>query len=360
VLDERVDIPGPGEPLRVNIENRSNFADLSEYAITWSLGGKQTPVAGSCAARGRGFLEIRTGEPVARGDVLTLTFGDPRGFECFSCRLPIGERVPSQSASSERTGAGWSVEPISGALTSPALVTGGPYPCIVPLRGGDGQLAPEPVTPFIPLCTDWKATRVKVSDAATRVEGSCGDVSGWYEVAPGEGGLAFRYRFTVARDINPRQWGIVFGLSPECDTLSWERNAFWSDYPQGHIGRPSGTAKGAAPVSPPAMYGRTEPTWSWESEGNELGTNDFRATRTDIRRVSLTAADGRGLTVESDGRHAARAWMSPTGPMLLVAGYNNAGAEGFFAGQSAHLRRPLKAGDVIEDSFLIRFDAPER
>ena len=59
------------------------------------------------------------------------------------------------------------------------------------------------------------------------------------------------YRLDVLADIDPRQWGLVFTLPLEFDTLRWVRDAQWRWYPDDHIGRPAGLRPrrpgGAAP-----------------------------------------------------------------------------------------------------------------
>ena len=54
---------------------------------------------------------------------------------------------------------------------------------------------------------------------------------------------------------------------------------------------------------------RTKPDWSWSKDGNELGSNDFRSTKENIRWASLTSLEGPGIKVVSDGSQHARAWV---------------------------------------------------
>jgi hypothetical protein len=50
-----------------------------------------------------------------------------------------------------------------------------------------------------------------------------------------------------------------------------------------------------------------------------------------------------------------RAWVEGNAIWLLVAYYNNPGAERFFRSHAAAEDRPLKPGDVVEDTIFIEW-----
>ena len=83
------------------------------------------------------------------------------------------------------------------------------------------------------------------SGAEVRVEGEYAEAKGFYEITFATTGMiSMRYRFTVTNKgrCDPRQIGLVFTLPGDCQTLSWRRKAYWTGYPDDHIGRPRGSA----------------------------------------------------------------------------------------------------------------------
>jgi hypothetical protein len=134
----------------------------------------------------------------------------------------------------------------------------------------------------------------------------------------------------------PEKWreiGVGFLLDPELDSLSWERIALWSAYPDDHIGRPAGTALRMAPGTQREEY-RERPVHPWSLDTKDFflfgqGSGrpddqppvpmDFRATKEQILRYALTDRRGQsGVVVTSDGSLAARAVAHGDGTTTLV------------------------------------------
>jgi hypothetical protein len=59
--------------------------------------------------------------------------------------------------------------------------------------------------------------------------------------------------------------------------------------------------------------------------------------------------------VVSEAKHHVRAWVEGDTVRLLVACYNNPGAERFFRSHAAQEDRPLKPGDVIQDTIWLEW-----
>src|SRR5262249_3197951 len=63
--------------VRVPVQNRYSFTDLSELKCEWSLGGKQGRVTCKVPPGSRGEIEIPLPRGTTNGSLLTLRFYDP-------------------------------------------------------------------------------------------------------------------------------------------------------------------------------------------------------------------------------------------------------------------------------------------
>jgi hypothetical protein len=373
--------------LKIPIENRYNFSNLSEVKIDWVIGSEKGIATADIPPRTNGTLEIHLAKPTVAGESLELNFTDPRGFVCETEFLkvqtspdsgtapvmtPVSIQEPDSSGEFHSAHTRFHVDHQSGAFAIDAngkQIINGMGLVLLPLNqdsGSDGGVAGNDyhnhILPFTPCCTDWKLKSVTVDSTKTklRIEGSYTEASGAYTLQfTTDGGIILNYAFTTAKAIKPRQWGVVFTLPSSFDTLGWERNAQWTAYPADHIGRPVGTAK-ANPIHRDAVeQPRLVMSNPWALDTMDLGSNDFRSTKFHIRRVSLCDGDGRGLEIKSDGSASARAWVDGSTIHLLIAGYHTGGSDGFYAGQFASERRPLAAGAMIQGGFILHLLDPK-
>lgn len=392
----RVCIPPAGQPVMLLVENRSDFSNLSEFNVSWTSGRESGQVTANIPPRREGMLEIPVKRTIQSGELLELKFGDPRGFTADTYRLtfvepamavqdvaPVAPGAPAWAANHadarptlQKTDAhyvvtsgacSWKVNRRTGQIDEATVagrpvIAGGPVLAIVPLalEGEDIAWAMDDGL-LNPTCRDWQCEEVVPHEYAGRVTIQ---VKGRYKEA--RGGYTLRmdhtnrlwihYFFKSEIACHPRQVGMVLTLPASCDRLSWQRDARWSVYPPDHIGRPKGQASAWRGDGRPVIDDRTPPPWPWSLDSNRLGTRDFRATRTKCREAALTAEDGPGVRMSSDGRQAVRCWVGQEGIHMLVAEYSRATSEPYLNKWARHFRderRRIVKDSVIEDMICL-------
>ena len=168
------------------------------------------------------------------------------------------------------------------------------------------------------------------------------------------GSMIVRYDLTSDVNINPRQWGMVFGLSRDVQNLAWDRKGLWSIYPEDHIGRTHGKAVPFVTGAYHEPAFGAKPKGPWKDDANALGSNDFRSSKENIYWASLTNDHGQGIRVEGKGKTTVRAWVDGDRIALLVAGFSTGGGDLFFSSHYRNERRPLKRGDRFQGTATIR------
>jgi beta-galactosidase len=377
-----VPVPAVGQPVRVEVENRCQFSDLGEMRFEWKLGKQSGTATVWAPPGGKGVLEIPVQDELS-GRLLNLRAVSPRGFVVDVWQVAIGSdpRIappvvagrPGGMTFEKKDGAfvisdGRSAVTVDTA-TGKIKVTGsdggtsiisGPELMLLPANGdlvcGMQMSGDEKEIPiFSDTCHDWKPTAVTASKtdrgATIRIEGQYAEAKGRYDLSlAGDGVLTVRYAFTVTErgKCDPRQIGLVFDLPAACRTLTWRRKAYWSSYPEDHIGRSQGTATAFRDDVPTSgvVGPRVEPHWSWSLDGNRHGTNDFRSTKMNILEASLLSNRGNGLRVLSDGSQHVRCWVDGNRVRLLVADYTNEGTA-FCFNEPVTPRRPLEPGTTV-------------
>jgi beta-galactosidase len=381
VRPDALPAPAPGQSLRLQVENRHDFTNLSEVRILWRIEGESGAAICDLAPRSSGVLALRPKSTDLDGRTLHLEFWDKRGFMIDAYEIAIGRRavdpppyraLEAGSLATKEDGARitieggsfrWIFDRTSGAVTrgeagGVTVMNGGPALMILPQTTGpcvtDYSLDTKP---FNEIAPDWATESVEMKkdgEAVTiTVKGRTKNAAGGYTVRfDGQGRARFDYEFKVSERINPRQWGLVLYLSRDFDTLSWSRKAQWSVYPENHIGRPVGTAKAWLPGR--EFKFRVPPAWDWKDDQNELGGNDFRSTKSDLRWAALESGPGAGLLILPQGSLSARAFLDGNRVGWLAAGFNSGGGDLFFAGHHKLDDRPLSPGESIKGSFTIQ------
>jgi beta-galactosidase len=338
--------------------NQSDFSNLREFDIRWSIGKERGKIVADVAPHTKGALRIAPKRAPKDGDTLKIEVRDPRGFVADEYAFTFGESQPPAATAGKR----FDLNAVSRTTGLMAGEVSGPTLMVLPLNGGGGTQMGGKF--FYPpdnrTATNWNVASVDAKPDAVTVTGEYAEAKGTYTyTVTGDGELNVAYRFTMKQEVNPRQVGLVFDLPRTWDTIAWQRNAPYTVYPADHIGRPTGTARAFGKKDRyESVNLREQPAWPWGEDATEGGTRDFRSTRENILWCRVADAAGRGVNVISDGAQHARAWVEGDKVRLLVADYSNAGAEGFFRGHAAREDRPLKAGDEISGVVRLRLGVP--
>ncbi len=401
IVDKTITIPQKGEPIKLNVENRHDFTNLNEIRIEWTL-ARETGIANAnIPPHTSGTISIQPKETELNSKELSIKFFSPRGFMIDSYLLPIGRCEPIAPKSSisikstlelikddnnftvkgnrftwlfnRKTG-----QILNAEIDGQSVLVGGPT--LMVLTFGKGKCEPiysDDTPPLNNTCSNWRPSEVTATQTDEGIEiqakGQYNEAAGTYKMLINDNGqLTTSYNFTYQQEPEPtqhmwndqpdppryRQMGIVFDLPKSLDTLSWQRKALWTVYPEDHIGRPQGQTKASRGAKWPTIKKHTEPPWPWSLDSNPLGTNDFRSTKRNILWASLKNNDGYGVIVRSYGSQSTRSYVDGDRIRLLVAGYATGGRDGTSFGHLGSEQRLLKIGSLFEDTVNLELLCP--
>lgn len=371
--------------IRLNVENRHLFSNISECELTWKAGGQQGTITADIAPRSEGDVEITLPEDARNADKLDIVVTGVRGYEIdrYSFRIipesstisphkKTAGKITTQETANEiriNTGNGqFVVDKNTGLLSAScggeAILTQSPTLMVLPLNGnGEGiQMVgkDQNFAPYNPLCTDWVAQSIEYIPGKKMSEVN---VRGAYKEAEGtlsyhfypDGDVEVSYHFVLSQDVSPRQTGLAFTTSDSMSTLEWKRQGYWNAYPENHIAALEGKANAydkSLPIS--GLAGPShEPSNHWSFDQTANGSNIFRSTKENIYSASLCDGTGHNISVISDGTQAFRAWKDGEVVRFLVADYNNAGSETYLVSHAQLGYRPLRKGDVVEGTVKL-------
>jgi hypothetical protein len=312
-------LPGPGDPIRVRVENQYDFTDLSELKISWTLGGGMGTAAASVPPRSEGMISIPLSAAPREGDVLALEFRAASGLLVDAYRLPLGrEEIPAPAFEPCRPG-GLQVLEENLLAGSGIRIVGEDFELAFDrgsglLRRGVGkgeavllELPALHVLPTrdaqspLPSRRSWKLEKLTVlkegDDVRVAIEGAYEDFRGRCDVLIQPEGIieaASSFEYT-GKDLKAREVGLRFSVPRESSVLRWARKAEWSVYPEDHIGRPLGTA-----IAFSDRPHRVPPEGPWSEDPSPMGSNDFRSTKRSIHWAAVHSPLGPGVLVESD------------------------------------------------------------
>lgn len=371
-----------GNETLVSLENRYNTQNAGQIDVIWKDGNLQGTLQTNMLPGTQGTLRI---PHAVKGDSLTLTMRDRRGFDLSVWKIP---RVYSPYYMMPELAKG-EVEVISsdssyqiisretqydfcrktGMLLSISkngekIITGPVDMYAIP------HLKENEVIDYIPQertesevgftsdpLADWivESESLKYTDrgVSITVRGKYGEnlAELTYSIDKNDR-LRVDYVLNIFKIGNSiRQIGIGFHLPEEYNKLSWKRKSVWSVYPDDHIGRTEGSTKAFYPETQSKyLEQRIVPEHSYNKDGNEYGSNDFRSTKSCLITGKLINGSGDTVTIESNGKQHLRAWILPDATSFLIANYSDAGNE-FYLNYDSNRTRYLDSyiaedGDV--------------
>ncbi|MCK4564874.1 MAG: glycoside hydrolase family 2 [Verrucomicrobia bacterium] len=381
-----------GRVAELTVANRHSFTNVKELTIKWQVGNRSGGATTDIAPHSTGTLRIET--LLDDGEELCVAFHSAKGYLIDQFDIPVGTPLPAPSTKAiagERitmkenvreyllkgTAFTCTINKETGQITSiekdgKTVVSDGVHLVISDLKGSGCYPNHSADTPaWDPLCSNWKATEVEAKASANSVEitvkGKYAEAEGRFVYTiNGNGVFKIDYDFTTLRKVDPRQIGLALNLADRFDSVAWERTSDFTGFPLEHIGRLKGSA--------PAFYGekpdypidengnvkrqfiRQQPEHPWSHDCNELGSSDFRGTRTQILYYKMSAPNGDTVTLLSDGTQAGRCRMDGEKVRLYCIDVDTGGAELFLGSHLQYLRNPLKKGDRVtgEMTFQIK------
>ncbi len=343
--------------LVLNVQNRFNFKNFSQYSLRWECAGKSGELKADIAPHAEGIIVVPQEFP--KGAPVDIVLSDSSGKELARERVvtsdprerKLDEKLVSNLADSQ-------IVPEEQKIASPHVMDLAlPAPLIQSVNGEGGtQLVGQEITPLTDL-GKWTWKEHSLTGKTHCFQGSGDMGTGTLYLTPEGGGLLrVKYEITVPADVNPRQWGLVFTLPEQFDTIEWDRNAHWAWYPEGHIGRARGEARAHAVATSQAGRPTQPVTTLWKDESNALGSNDFRGTKLNINSCRMKSPEGKSMLIVPASKgtsQSVRAWKDGGNIRVLVAGFTTGGSDRFFWIHYQDEYKPIKKGETISSEFMI-------
>ncbi len=369
--------------IELTVENRYDFTSMKQVAIMAAVNGVQSPVTAAIAARTKGTLRIP-----ARADAqsLQIRFTDPRGFVAEEERYERTKAAPVPAPAQVRVaytetpasyhiqqGAiEYQVSKATGVITQvrkgeTVVLQQGPVFCMVPMNSEDGgkpNVAGEtyqnkiyPLQNFPLYILFATSTAIGQTTEGLRLEVQTTYTTGkgkqtYYFTTAGQ--LEVEYEVWLdGKDVQPYQYGLLLQLPRAFDRLSWKRAGEFSLYPATDIARNEGVATLNARPTTGVEEPGIVPAGDWKDDANELGSNDFRATKRSILTASLQDQQGNTVRVSSNGQQASRTWLQDQRIQWLIADYSNNGSEPFYGSPHTDGRITVKKNQPLKGKIIL-------
>jgi hypothetical protein len=339
----------PGQTsVRVPVENRYSFTDLSKLEFVWEVDSRKGKAHLSLAPAARGELEIPIRKGTPEGALLFVrAINGSR--EVVNATLSLGKRRPSplpqpQAGAPRRMedgklilieGKGFSLvlNRATGDFDAAdpkhkAPIAG--FPTLHVTRHDFGDLEgytkekkklpyaelPDPKTRVIESVTVTQSgagLEIIVKDHYTNFAGAVH----WLIDKEGVGKVSYDYTYS-GPGLDTREIGVKALLRPDYDEVKWQRWSEWGVFPKESISRTEGRAEARRDKRWPDTPANVRPLWPWALDQTALGTADFRAIKFNIYHASLVARDGSGVEVNANADVHFRACLATNGVKMLI------------------------------------------
>jgi hypothetical protein len=358
----------PGQAsVRVPVENRYSFTDLSQFDFIWEMNGAKGKTRISLPPASKGEIEIPIRKGTPEGATLVVRAMNGRG-EIVNATLSLGHRQPAPLPQPQTGAPEWNdngkLITIRGRGFSLVLdrTTGDfdaanprhkapivTFPSLHITRHDFGDL--DPKKPPYAVFPDAKTRRFESLEVREEASGlrlivhdryeSFAGFTSWLIDRDGRGVIACDYTYT-GQPMDTREAGIRFLLKGACDEVKWRRWSEWGVFPPESISRTEGAARAHRDKKWGEAHWNARPAWPWALDETELGTADFRSIKYNIYEAALVSPDGSGLSAYANGDAHFRAALAP-------------------GGVAAHLlwrcplgQVPLKPNDRLQGEFVVR------
>ncbi|KYP16340.1 glycoside hydrolase family 2 TIM barrel-domain containing protein [Flavihumibacter sp. CACIAM 22H1] len=368
--------------LQLKLENRFDFTSLKNCRVELWLDEQQQLIQPDIAPGAKGLLTFAVNPTVK---LIQVKLYDPSGFlaeweqfhspqQEFTTQhklVPLSYRQTPASIQVKQGDVYYSISKSTGIITG-AWKNGrqvwkeGPVFTVVPMDNYDGgkpnvagetyqnDIYPAKIYNQYPLFAD----SLQLNETAEGItvsfyinfQQSAGHQS--YQFTR-DGKCITSYAINYnGKDSIPYQYGLLVKLAPDFKELSWKRVGEFSSYPEDDIARLSGKASAGAGLAADSEIPGKEPAGLWKDDRNQGGTNDFRATKSNIREVALEMPGLCAVKVIGRGQQASRTWHQDSSIHWLVADYWNTGSEPFYGspfteGRIRISRKQLKGSTVF-------------
>jgi len=329
--------------VRVPVENRYSFTDLSQLEFFWQVNGAKGKTRISVPPGSQGEIEIPVPQETPEGATL-LVRAMKKGNEIVNATLALGQRKPLPLPQAQAGAPKWSddgrlitiegrgfsliLDRATGDFNAANLKHQAPiltFPSLHVTRHDFGDLYPKK-----PPYAEFPDAKTRVVESVTAQEHgdgleltvkdryeNCAGVIRWLLDKDGVGRIGYDYVYTGG-NLDSREIGIKALLSTKYDEVKWRRWSEWGRFSEDSISRTEGTAKARRDKQWPEQPANLKPAWPWSQDRTELGTADFRSIKFHIYEASLAASDGSGVRVEANADVHFRACLEGQGVKLHV------------------------------------------
>lgn len=331
---KQIDIFESGKELKIPVHNRFDHTNFSELKIVWKYGnqtGNLEKVNLEPHLKGELVIPANNWNP---GEKLNIRFYQNDTFLVDEYNLQIGKRevkLPNCENGNLKINEEENHITISGKnfvlnvnkkiglfenlkVNDEVLIQSGPF-VNLKMPGKRVQYSTVFMQDF---ATNWKLTNLnyelKNGIAEIRTEGKYDSISAKFTIQIAENGV-FEIDYEIKNSMADnfiQEAGLKFLVGDNFQKLAWERDPYFTAYPENHLGAPVGEVD--LTLKPEMKY-REKPKHDWEMDSkgfyyfglnDELQyTNMARSLKENIYTFSLKTGNS-GIEVFSDGKQACR------------------------------------------------------